>query len=586
MITQVSDLSVPERFALARHLVERGKAETSPAKKAGAMNLLDWTITRRRYLSPGKLLTFRDHLFLVDLFLCEAQVIVVKKSSQLGVSEWAICYCTHACDERGMNLIYTFPTDTHVSDFSSARLGPGIETSEYLEQIVSEAAEKPGGGRSSKKRRTDRVTLKRIRNNFLYFRGARVTPDGLAPQLKSIDADAIIADEVNEMDKRALPIARKRLGHSRFAEERIISTPTYTNTGIDLEWRETDQREWFIPCSRCAHWQTVTIHSVVTEWDALGRPVAWHGQKEGKAWAACRKCGRALDRWVDGAWVAKHPGREKVGFHPTKFAYPRYDLLQIVKSLDTVDETKRRETVNQDLGEDYTPRGGRITDETLDACRRDYPHAPVPGDRPFMGVDVGSTFYVVIRSGRNPETGEFAQRLAVEVDTWDEVGRLMYQFAVKSVVIDANPEYHAVRQFQASWPQGVVWLAYYNVGEEGNKKIETATWDEKNYTVTIDRTRSLDAMFARFYEGKNTLPAYAQDIKDYYSQIKAPVRQLVERKKGKVAVYIEDSEDHFAHAENYCQAAMAAPQPPEYAEASRVSVRDFMAGEIGEEFGI
>ena len=71
--------------------------------------------------------------------------------------------------------------------------------------------------------------------------------------------------------------------------------------------------------------------------------------------------------------------------------------------------------------------------------------------------------------------------------------------------------------------------------------------------MNADRTRTLDEMFSRFYEGKNTLPANAKALPRYYDQLKAPVRVL--RKNAKlqeVAAYIETGPDHYAHAENYC----------------------------------
>jgi len=247
-----------------------------------------------------------------------------------------------------------FPTETHVTDFSTARIGPALEASPYLTQIVMEGS----GSDGKRRKRTDRVTLKRVRDRFLYLRGGQVKPDGKAPQLKSIDADVLILDEVDEMDVRAPAIAVKRLGHSALREERWISTPTYPGVGIHAKWLESDQREWFVRCGHCGEWQPLTIQQVVTEWDTLGRPVVWHGQGEGRAFIACRKCEREINRLQSGRWVPAYPDREIVGYHLTKLFSATTPLLDIVLALQTVNETKRREAFNQDLGETYTPRGG------------------------------------------------------------------------------------------------------------------------------------------------------------------------------------------------------------------------------------
>jgi hypothetical protein len=496
--------------------------------------------------------------------------MVIYKASQMGASEYAISCAMHAADQCAATVLYLFPTDTHVSDFSTARIGPAIEASAYLESIVVEggAAVGPDG----KKRGADRVTLKRVRDRFIYLRGSQVKPTGQAPQLKSIDADLLILDEVDEMDPRAPAIAVKRLGHSLIAEERWISTPTYPGMGIHAKWLESDMREWHLPCGHCGERQPLTIGSVVTAFDDLERPVAWHGQAEGRAYAACRKCGKEIDRSIPGEWIATYPGRDLVGFHLTKLFSAHVRLLDIVESLTTTDETKRREAYNQDLGEPYTPRGGQLTDDVLKGCQRDYAHGlamietEIGGqvtkspEKTVMGVDVGKVLHVVIRGPRDAESGERPQRWAGEVESFERLPVLMRTYNVSQVVIDALPETRKAREFQASQRSGVVWLAYYVTQKAGTKKSEPEQWDRDNGVVNLDRTRTMDATFARFFEQENTLPANARDLRDYFAHMKAPVRVLEDGPGGeKVASYVESGPDHFAHAENYCMVASSRP---------------------------
>lgn len=475
-----------------------------------------------------------------------------------------ISYVLHACDVRGLTPLYTFPTDTHVSDFSSARLGPAFDASPYLQSIIVE-----GRQAGTRKRGAERITLKRIRNRFLYLRGSKVKPDGKAPQLKSIDADIWVGDEIDEMDQRAIAISHERLGHSEVKEERMISTPSYAGVGIDALWQESDQREWFIRCRHCGQWQFMTIDHVVIEWDELERPRVWHGRDESRAYAACKKCDRELDRLSPGQWVARHPGRELVGYHPTRFSSPFTELIDLVTALDTTNETKRRETINQGLGEVYIPKGGQITDEILDSCKREYLHGPVLGESTWAGVDVGKVLHMIVRGPQHPETGERPQRFAAEVDTFDEVGRIMRRFNVQTCVVDALPETRAARSFQDSQPPGRVWLAYYPDSDRGIKDAGMIRWNEEEYTVLMDRTRTLDETYSGFYMCKRTLPANARDIPDYYDHLKVLVRVLVDKKNGqKVAIYVAGNRpgeggkkpDHWAHAENYCTAAEKAPK--------------------------
>ena len=93
------------------------------------LDLLTWTIVRRAMLKPGVVFDLPGHRFLVELYRERGREVVVQKASQMGASEWAISYALHAADERDATVLYVFPTDTHVSDFSAARIGPAIEAS-------------------------------------------------------------------------------------------------------------------------------------------------------------------------------------------------------------------------------------------------------------------------------------------------------------------------------------------------------------------------------------------------------------------------------------------------------------------------
>lgn len=568
------------RLAQARFEQQRRRAAPAvrPGAKAPALDLLAWTVRHRYWLRPGQAFDLLQHRYLADIYNCQSSEMVIYKASQMGASEYAVSRVLHACDQLAATVLYIFPTEGHISDFSSARVGPALESSPYLSGLVV-------GGREPGKRGADRVKLMRVRDRFLYMRGAQIKPSGNAPQLLSVDADLVVFDELDAMDKRARTIGIKRLGHSLLRHVLDISTPTYPGQGIHARWQESDQRLWHIKCESCGEWQPLTINHIVLEWDELKRPAAWHGQREERAFAACQKCGRELDRLGPGRWVATYPERRVAGFHLTKLFSYTADLLAIIAQLREIDETKRKECFNQDLGEPYTPRGGQLTVEDLDRCRRDYAHGAVRGERPFMGVDVGSLLHVVIRGPLNAE-GERPQRFAGELTTFDELGRLIRQYRPRRVVIDALPETRMARQLQAQFPDGLVWLAYYT---EESKDEGPVRFDFKNGTVTVDRTRALDATMEGFSEvmQENTLPAAARDIGggDYYRHLTALVR-VVEERAGRAGIAVpryvtSDSDpmtgggpqdddrrrrkgaaDHYAHAENYCWVATQSAGTP------------------------
>lgn len=532
---------------------EEKAAKLREKPKEEIPDLFDWTLKKRPNLIPGRLFDVDNHRYLVDLYRCKSKEIIVQKSSQAGVSEWLVSYALHTCDQRNGNVMYVFPTEGVVSDFSTARLGPAIEASEYLQEIIVTGSGEDG------KRGSDRIMLKRIRDRFIYFRGSLVGSDGNAPKLKSVDADVLILDELDELDQRAPAIAEKRLGHAPFHLGNVlrVSTPTFPGYGIHAEYQESDQRQWFIPCPSCGEKQPLTIDNIVLEWDDIGRPLAWNGIGTKEAWAACVNCGGKMDRLIQGEWVAAVPGHERAGFHLTKLFSPFNKLLDIVKNLDTADETKRREAFNQDLGLPYTPRGGNITTEDLDSCRRNYGHGPDHFKTCYMGIDVGNVLHVVIRTMPDFLSKETKQIYAGET-SWESIQNLVTIYRPRTIVIDANPESSKAREFQAKYPRNMVWVAYYPNQPLGTKHEEVADWDVIQRKVTLDRTRIMDNMFSGFYGRTSTLPAHARNIRDYYKQMRANIRVMKEVGNSgvEVATFIDNNvADHYAMAEVYCLAA-------------------------------
>lgn len=489
-----------------------------------------------------------DHPFMAALYHDRSRNIVVKKAAQVGVSEWLVSYTLHAVSMRRMDVLYVLPTIEVVGDFSTTRVDMAIQVSPYLKQILRPDDHSHRG--------VSRVGLKRLGSNILYLRAASVRPDARSPKLKAIPVKAWVGDEYDELDPRAPEMARKRMEHTDMGEERIVSTPTYVGIGIDREWENTSQQEWFLCCSACGHWQTPTIQHLVREFDDLDRPVDWWGREEGKAWIACEKCGRQLDRRGRGQWVAAYPQRVRAGYHISKLIAPFADLAEVVANLQTVDETKVKEAWNQDLGLPYAPRGGGLAVATLDANRRDYGLADLAIGA-VMGVDVGKLLHVIVRAPRDPETGERRLLWAGTCLHFDDLVPLIRRFRVYTCVVDALPETRKARDFQKSQRSMLVWLAYY---QDESKISDVAKWDKDEGSLTAHRTRSLDETVTRFVVGVNTLPAGIRSIQDYYRQVTAITRVTEKKRDGnQVAKWIQTGPDHYAHAENYCTLASMRP---------------------------
>jgi hypothetical protein len=541
---------------------------------------------RRRMLAPNKPFDLKNHRYIMGIFQDACNEMVLMKAAQMTASEYLISWMLWSADVLEATGLYVFPTDTHVSDFSAARLGPALdpEASPYLASLIVPA--------QGEQRGADRVGLKRIRNRFIYFRGSKVQPDGRAPQLKSIDADVLALDEFDEMDPRAPALAYERLGHSQISEIRKVSTPTFSGVGIHREYLNSDQRTWHVRCTKCGRFQNVTIDDLVIEWDDMKRPVAWHKTPNGTPFLACRKCGGPLDRCGPGEWVATYPDRDVHGYHLSRLFAAYRKLSEILDSLKEVDETKRQQAYNQALGLPYRSATTMSLDQdTLDNCRREYVLHPGSGSV-VCGVDVGSVLHVVIREVL--PGGDRPARFIGEVPEFEDLAQLLNMHGVRRCVIDALPEKRKAREFQAAQQDRTdrkVWLAYYQT-QKSNKKKAPVRASAADKAVLLDRTWTLDMMLALFAtasrgEPGNTLPANARDLPDYYAQMMAPERRFIEGADGnKVPIYIESGPDHFAHAENYCNAAAMLPEPVDTgsggAGTAQVETHEFGEDEIEE----
>lgn len=525
------------------------------------MPLLPWTLLHRYYLRPDMPFTLEDHLYLIGVYNCTARQVRIKKSGQAGVSELLVSLGFHACDERKLDVLYVMPTFGDMRDFSQLRIEPAVQASPHLSRLMNSKPSRMHG-RSTKS--PDNIQLKEIGNNNMVFRGGSVKDASKGPKaqranrLKSVPADLIILDEFDEMDDQVLPLAQMRMGHSPIKGEWLASTPTYPGVGIDREWDKTDQREWMVPCPHCGKKQRLELKNIIIEEDDFERPIAWHGIEEGRAFVACIRCKKEMNRLAQGEWVAAKFGRDIVGFHITKLFSPHTPLLDIVKRRDTLDESQRREAANQDLGEVYEPRGGRMPLDSLRACVRKYSRGPLPGVRAWMGVDVSPNgLHVIIRCPDPEENGARRLLYVAEVPTFYEIGRLIRMYNVASCVIDIAPETTKARELQADFLDGQVWLGQFPWTDAGSINPDPIVWDAKNGVVSMDRTRVFDGMYARFYDQENTFSADAEHFPDYFDHLRAPVRVTEKNGRGDfISAYREGSNpDHFALAEVYCYVA-------------------------------
>lgn len=472
-----------------------------------------WSLTNRWI--RGKRFSYAGHEYLRGIYNDRHNEIVIKKSAQCGASEYFISEAFFTA-EKGYVVMFLFPADAQLYDFSHSRIGPSIQDSPYLSDRV---------------RGVDNVGLKQIGRGFVYFRGMQSNT-----KVKSVDADLLLFDEYDEMPEQQIVLAQKRVGHSRLKFKRYASTPTVPEMGIDALYEASDRRRWHIKCEHCGLWQPLTFDANVDLKTAT---------------IVCSKCRQPVDRLQRGEWVAEFPSRSVHGYHISKLFCARTAISELVDNSLKTRAFEVQEFYNSDLGEAYVVSGGRMTDEMLTACIDDY-LMPGTGTRTTMGVDIGKDINVRISEHR--ANGIKTAAYIGTVKEFEDLDILMAQYDVSMCVVDAQPEVRKSMEFCSRWP-GRAFRCYYLPSDTG--RGEYFEYDIDDQKITANRTVAGDTMTNRFKQRTNRIPKNARDIPGYFDQMKAPVRMYKKDDRGtEYAIYVEGNKaDHYFHAEVYDEIA-------------------------------
>lgn len=516
----------------------REYARLVPEPKSGAVDLVQFPYQ----IEP-----------MYDDVVADAPEAVVMKSTQVGVTTGLWRWAVRRADQFGETVIYYFPTDVHVTDFSDTRIEPAIEASEYLRGRI------PQDHVRQKK-------LKHIGAGWVSLRGVQSKNS-----VQSVDADALVFDEYDECDPRNLEQAERRLSGAKAAGRtpriRRIGRPSIPGYGIDVEYQRSDMRRWLVTCPKCKDEQPLEFaenlrwKSAATGSDVLraGKDVYEEEDDVTAAWRACRSCGTSLEprKGKDvgpihaGRWVPqrKKPGAIP-GFHMPRMIVPRTDLEEIVKASRGTKPHEIESFFNADLGIPYAATDSVLTDEQLDLHIAEGGEEMAGYSGRFhvtAGIDVASERDMTMRISEMAWDGRRRAIWMGEPEDFQEVEELLKRFRVTVAVVDSMPERRSARALAAAIP-GRVYLAIY----DEKPTADAFRYDDKKNLIHVNRTEAIDAMM----DGVRGLhaPPLASPPVNYRAQMKSPVRRIVEDTKGRPRrVYVSTGSqgDDWAHAEVY-----------------------------------
>ena len=494
----------------------------APAREQGALPIWEWA-EKTPIILDGRPFSFQRHEYLRVPYQDNHPHQVDMKAAQMGLTSKAALKMVYGCrygDYRG--ILYLFPSRSDVTDFSKGRIDPLIDDNpETIGKWI---------------RDTDAANIKRVWNSFLYFRGMKSRVS-----LKSIPVDFIIFDELDEAPQNSVDLAMERMGHSEIREVLKLSNPTLPDFGIDKAFQETDQRYWLLKCPSCGNWTCLE--------EAFPDCLVEIG---GRVIRACCKCKDELNP-ADGEWVAKRASiPDKRGYHYSQLFSQFVDPADILRQFRTT--SNLTDFYNLKIGVAYVEATNRISiQEVLALCGSDGIASEDPGPC-FMGVDQGADLHVVIGKKARQKAGKIVF-LGLHKD-WEELDRLMKNFHVTRCVVDALPETRNARAFAEKF-RGKVYLNYYSEHQKG-----AYSWNERDLTVSCNRTESLDASHNEVMAGKIILPKECDIARTFAEHLHNVAKKLQEDEESgsKRYVYVKLGPDHFRHAFNY--EAMARQSSP------------------------
>lgn len=468
-----------------------------------------WLIKKGIKNEKGIPLEFTKHKFLYDIACDKNRILVIKKCAQIGLSVLTILRAYWFAKYKGLTTIYTMPSDSDVEEFVPTKVDKIYQNNEEMRNSLTK----------------NNVGLKGIDNQaFVYIKGTRSKSAPI-----STTADILVHDEIDRSDQENVNVYSSRTDYSEYKGRWILSNPSVSNSGIDSEWRKSDQREWFVKCEGCNKEQ-------VLEWEKNVDFV--------KKIYVCQFCDKEITNKerMKGVWKATRESKIS-GYHISQLMAT---WLTAEELMDKKEKYGEEVFYNFVLGEPYD-MGGVTNFRTMimDALTS----KDLSEGRIAIGLDIGRIKHYVVGTTKGIfEVGT--------IETRKEVVGLIHKYD-PIMVIDALPERTWAEELQQEFPNNV-FLNFYNPDKPQNEMMKwggDAGSDEdiKNMGIVWShRTRVIDKVIADFLSGNLELRLPKTMLERYIIQWET-LRKIVEIDKLNRPRFLWSSSNGNDH---YCMATI------------------------------
>ena len=397
-----------------------------------------------------------------------AKRVVFKKAAQIGGTEIGNNWIGYIIDHAPGPTMMVLPRIEDARRNSKLRIDP----------LISETPRLIGKVATRKSRDSNNTMLQK------GFDGGELVLTGAnsGAGLRSMPAKYLFLDEVDayphDVDGEGDPVSLVSARSRTFSRRKmfIVSTPTIEDASkIDFEFKNSDQRFYYVPCPHCEHYQRLVFKNL-----------QWTEGKPETALYYCTNCGEGIaERYKtkmlqEGKWRAHNPGNLTVGFHLNSLYSPVgwfswaeiAELYEQAKSeLETKRKTEKMRTfVNTVLGQTYKDDGEAPEWKRIYERREQYDVGTVPigGLLLTAGADIQKDRIEieVLAHGRNRETWSVDYHVIPGDTDKPEIWKKFSEYierefpledtdaktSIKAVGIDSGYNTHHVYNFCREYP--------------------------------------------------------------------------------------------------------------------------------------
>lgn len=412
----------------------------------------------------GLPITFKDHMFLWDIYKDMSPLQVLLKPPQIGATVMSLIKTLWVSKNKKRDIIYTLPTQSDVVDMAGGKVNRIIAQNPIFLDWVKEH---------------DSVEQKTVGDNIVYWRGTWTTKAAMM-----VSSGLNIHDEVDASKAEVIIQYETRLQAEKGGMRWYFSHPSLVGSGVDKYWQISNKQEWFIKCSHCGKEQMLS----------------WPESIEGDKYV-CKGCHMELsdDDRRHGRWIGLNNGQPFVGYHISQLMcawIPASKIQQDFKEKDAQYFT------NYVLGLPYQDSQNKVTLDAIEKCLTS--HNERKG-RVVIGVDTGVDIRYVI----GDLNGLFDYG---EVKTYEDLIRIANRYKDWVMVIDQGGDIVGSRQLQETYP-GQVFLCSF---QKDRKNMQLIKWGEKDNFgwVYADRNRLIQLVVDEINATK--LPIYG-DIDKWWN---------------------------------------------------------------------